>query len=217
MNDPAADYMQTHDYWTQGYSDSAFTLLNSMVSKYKIDTVHDGSYLTFKGYLQFRELLRDSGMSISHLDSAHLSSLNYIAVHGKGMAARSAKAIMHFFYDYPYETQLQIPSAAGGVTRMMKIPPVDSSATATAPTGYLKVYPNPTTGLEYFLFQLPCTDADGLLVVADMLGHTMYSSMVSNAATLATVNTGTWSNGPYLYRLTCNDKVVGAGKFEVIR
>jgi hypothetical protein len=84
-------------------------------------------------------------------------------------------------------------------------------------SGYCKVYPNPTTNQEYFAFKLPCSDAEGLLVVADMTGNSMFSSVINSATSFVTINTRSWSNGNYLYRLTCNNKVVGSGKFEVVK
>ncbi len=72
-------------------------------------------------------------------------------------------------------------------------------------------------GLEYFTFKLPCNDAQGLLVVADLEGNTMFSIILNSSATFTTVNSNGWSDGVYLYRLTCSNKVIRTGKFEVIK
>ncbi|MDB5283293.1 MAG: hypothetical protein JWO06_2368 [Bacteroidota bacterium] len=82
---------------------------------------------------------------------------------------------------------------------------------------YLKVYPNPTNGLETFEFKLPCTDAEGNLIIADMRGRTMGSYIIGTNADVLTVDTRQWGNGTYLYRLTCGDKAIGTGRFEVIK
>ena len=76
---------------------------------------------------------------------------------------------------------------------------------------------NPTTGNEIFEFELPCNNAEGLLIVSDMTGHTIYSNIVGSGANTITLDTRPWSNGIYLYRLSCNNKAFGTGKFEVIK
>jgi hypothetical protein len=97
-------------------------------------------------------------------------------------------------------------------TRMLRAldKPQDTSAKVSNVSDYILVYPNPTSGTENFSYNLPCTgEADGLLVVADMTGRSMYRSVVSSGANITTVNTSSWENGVYLYRLTCNNKIVG--------
>jgi hypothetical protein len=219
--DMAADFMRVQDHWSTGHSDSAFSLLDSMVTQYNIDTLNDSSYITFKALLNFQDDLRRDSLSIFGLDSSHIVTLNSIAVNGRGQAARSARAALHFFYGYPYETHLQLPAIVyGDETRALRavLPSnTDSTITAKDSVNYLTAYPNPTAGLEYFNFKLPCSNSEGLLIVADMAGHTMFSMLLNSEITSVIVNVNSWSNSTYLYRLTCNDKIVGTGKFEVIK
>ena len=220
MSDKCADYMRVHDYLSQQAGDSAMALFDSLPAMYAIDTLSDSSYITFKAYLLFKKGLIDDSLNIANLDSGHVLTLNNIAINGYGPSARQAQGILHFFYGYPYRTQLlvQLPDSTGG-DRMLWIPSAttsDSNTTFSSQNGFLNVFPNPATNTENFAYQLPC-NGDGLLVIADMLGHTMYSNVVNGLGTVTTVDVNTWSNGAYLYRLTCSNKVVGAGKFEVLK
>jgi hypothetical protein len=218
MNNLAADYVRVDDYWTQGYADSAVALFDSLPVKYAIDTLSDSIFITSKALLQFKISARQDSLSISYLDSAHISDLNNIALTGKGPAARAAKGALNFFYGYPYITQLVIPSRPNGNYDALRIQTHANNIThATDTTGYLKVYPNPTNGLENFAFKLPCDDADGILVISDMTGHTMYSNVIGSDVNMITLDTRSWSNGSYLYKLSCSNKIVGTGKFEVIK
>ena len=91
----------------------------------------------------------------------------------------------------------------------------DSTTNTAAPTAYLTAFPNPTNGVETFQFLLPCPKAEGWLIVADITGRTLSTAIVNSDMTQTSVDTKQWQNGVYLYRLTCNDKIVGAGIFEV--
>ena len=219
MSDKTADYMRVHDYFAQKLGDSAMALFNTLATSYAIDTLHDSTYITHKAYIQFQKELLDDSLAIGNLDSTHISTLNSIALSGIGPAARQAKGILHFFYGYPYRTQLEVNLPTGGDRMMHVSAPRDSVSTTDTSfaNNFLRVYPNPTSGVETFEFNLPGNNAEGLLVVADMTGDTKYSLLFNGALNMVEVDTKAWENGVYLYRLTHQDKVVGSGKFEVVR
>src|SRR5665213_2679114 len=86
----------------------------------KFAVSRDGTLRT-TGYLQLESSwLVDTNISLAHLDSAKILSLNNIAANGYGAPARGAMAVLRFFYNYPYETQLVLPTFADS-SRMLRV------------------------------------------------------------------------------------------------
>jgi hypothetical protein len=160
LTDPAADYLRINDYWPHGHGDSAIILLDSLPLKYTIDTLTDSSFISQQAHISFRKQLMDDSLAISTLDSTHVAALNNIAVNGYGLGARKAQGLLHFFYGYPYKSEAEavVTTSGGGGSAMAKavsaINKLNGNADS-AENGYIKAYPNPTNGLEYFELGMP--------------------------------------------------------------
>ncbi|MDB5281168.1 MAG: hypothetical protein JWO06_243 [Bacteroidota bacterium] len=209
--------MQIQDYWAVGNNDSAMALLDSIPVRYDLSPLQDSAYQTFRTLMQFKQSFRNDSVSITHLDTTRVVQLDSIAHSGHGLGMHSARNNLNSFYGYNYAVKFETPSAPGGY-RMTRTENVDVNSAASLKTSaYIRVYPNPAISQETFEFKLPCDNAEGFLVVADMTGHGMASAIVGSDATQKIIDIRSRANGVYLYRLTCNDKVVGTGKFEVMK
>lgn len=73
----------------------------------------------------------------------------------------------------------------------------------------VSVYPNPSTGI--FVLQYRLT-ADADLLVTDLSGKIVYSSILSKNKSFTTLNGGAWQPGIYFYKITQEKNIVASGK-----
>lgn len=220
LHDHEADYMRVSDYFEAGITDTAMMLLDSIGVRYKMTALQDSGYKIFKELMQFKKDVRDDSLSISHLDSAQVEALDEIAQKEIGVGARQAKAILHFFYGYDYKTELQIPG--GGLSgkrdeQGTNVPEPKKIQANTGEVSYLKVFPNPAAQQVTFEYKLPCITGDGMLIVADLNGRALINTLVKTDEKQKTCNTQNWTNGVYIYKMSCNGKLVGNGKLVIAK
>ncbi|MCB0771133.1 MAG: T9SS type A sorting domain-containing protein [Flavobacteriales bacterium] len=91
------------------------------------------------------------------------------------------------------------------------------SRTEIAPMEFLEAYPNPTSGTQWVVYNLPEGGEKAMIRVSDALGREIMLKPVGNKTGILEMNTSAWSSGVYNASLSLDDVVVGKMKLMVQR
>lgn len=146
--------------------------------------------------------------------TAERDTLRDYATRDESMAAQKAKNVLDFFYGERIETQPEIPGRQPALLRRSN---GNQTSVEENLTTYIKAFPNPAKDWVVVEYQLPSLDATGEILLTGIYGQEVLRMKVSGSKNQAVIETGSWPAGTYLYRLLCDEKPIGSGRFVVIK
>lgn len=170
-------------------------------------------------------------MQIGQTDLDSLIAINGMELQGDTMysprrakhaAGTLAGNILRSFYQsdstktyWEYYEEPKFPTV-NGHTRMDK---KDDDEKQKEPLRGIKdlvnVYPNPAKSILKILYET--TEAEVYLSVTDLLGRELFSKKSIGGKNTAVIATQNWINGVYIYKMSCDGKLVGNGKLVVTK
>jgi len=147
-------------------------------------------------------------------DEGSVNYLHSLSQQQDVMGSAHASAWLHALGEELAPEVIVLPSTA-----KRSAPPVSAVRvrSAVAPLEILEAYPNPTSGAQWVVYNLPEGGEKVRLRVCDALGREVLVEPVSNKAGILELHTATWSTGLYHASLTLDDVLVGNLKLLVQR
>lgn len=211
IEDREADYMIIDDFIeTENYS-SAQTLLDAIPNMYSLKGFPLDEYNSVKDFVEFRIALAQNGKSFSNLGEEEISQLERIATDGTGIGQQKAKNVLNFFTGANYETHPEFPQENANKKESTVAP------NQTNAISYVTVFPNPAKDLAIFEYQLPCVDQKGQLLIADVNGKQILTEEVTGSKSQKVIDTKSFANGTYFYRINCDGKTIGSGNLVITK
>lgn len=146
-------------------------------------------------------------------DGSTVAYLQSLGQQAEVIGSAHASAWLHALGEELAPEVIILPSTA---KRAVEHTTVRSRST-TAPLELLEAFPNPTSGPQWIIYNLPDFGERSLIRICDALGRELLVRSVGNKNGILELNTASWSNGVYTARVYVDEHVVGQLKLLVQR
>jgi len=180
-------------YISEGDHALATQYINNIGSTYNLSGASLDKYNQFQAIKTLQMQLADDGRTWAELDSIEMAEIEVIAETDAGFPTAQAQGVLSFFYDYVYESELDLGGA-------------NQNNDAELPSSFdiipnsVTIYPNPAGDWITFQFDQPLQQ-NSLLTLSNINGEVVRSIDLEKGEVRRLISTNVYPVGTYFYQL----------------
>ena len=195
-----ADYTKVDLLLSQKNTVAALQALNNIPQLHQLTTAQQDEWNDLQTFKQLQAGWIANGKAYEELNPSEVHQLEILVDNGNGKAARQARSILEFFYGYDFYEPLYLEDYENN-TQSDK-----GNLEINMPISKTTVYqvtarPNPGQEWIYFDYSLGNIEEKAELVVMDMLGNIVFTSLLHDTKGQTSWNAQSHSKGLYYYAI----------------
>jgi hypothetical protein len=210
-----ATYMLAFEYLTMGEYNNVTQVLNNIPTQFTLSPDEQQQYQNYLSYIQVLLNLKSKNLTIYDINGDQKNQLNEIATQGSEPVQTYARNVLLANHLISYQEPIDLPdeTKSAPVKKLTKPSKILKS-------GSFKLYPNPAKQyviVEYNLSDNVNSAENMFLTIWASEGKPIHQQQIIKSHDQVLIDCHNLSSGSYICRIICGKKILGSGKFVIVK